>query len=465
MKQKTIYTCQQCGYQSPKWLGKCPDCSQWNSLAEEQVVVARKGARPAVASAAIKALGEVAAGEEDRQRCGIGELDRVLGGGVVPGSLCLIGGDPGIGKSTLLLQAVGRLGRGRKALYVTAEESARQVKLRADRLAVRAESLYLLPETSLEAILERVRELRPDFLVVDSIQTIFTAALESAPGSVSQVRECAGRLMQLAKGEGVTTFLVGHVTKDGAIAGPRMLEHMVDTVLYFEGDAGHPYRILRAVKNRFGSTNEIGVFAMRENGLEEVPNPSELFLAERPEDAAGSVVVPSLEGSRPILVELQALVSGASFGTPRRTTMGLDHNRASLLVAVLEKKAGLSLLAQDIFLNVAGGVRLDEPAVDLGMVAALASSHLNRVVPPRTVLFGEVGLAGEVRAVSQPELRIKEASRLGFDRCYLPKGNLKGLKSAGKIALIGVRNISEMLDSLFASQGKGVTDERQADPF
>ncbi|PLX97845.1 MAG: DNA repair protein RadA [Desulfuromonas sp.] len=450
MKQKTIYTCQQCGYQSPKWMGKCPDCNQWNSLAEEQVTIAKKGARVAPPAATVKPLGEVSASDEDRCRCGIGELDRVLGGGVVPGSLSLIGGDPGIGKSTLLLQAAGLFATKKTALYVTAEESDRQVKLRAERLSVKAGNLFLLPETSLESILERVREVKPDFLVIDSIQTIFTGTLESAPGSVSQVRECAGRLMQLAKGEGVTTFLVGHVTKDGAIAGPRMLEHMVDTVLYFEGDAGHPYRILRAVKNRFGSTNEIGVFAMREHGLQEVPNPSELFLAERPEDAAGSVVVPSLEGSRPILVELQALVSGASFGTPRRTTMGIDHNRASLLVAVLEKKAGMSLLSQDIFLNVAGGVRLDEPAVDLGMVAALASSHLNKKVPARTVVFGEVGLAGEVRAVSQPELRIKEASRLGFDRCYLPQGNLKGMKAEKEIELIGVRNVSDMLDSLFS---------------
>jgi len=451
LKKKTVYTCQQCGYQSPKWMGKCTDCGEWNSFAEEQVIASRKKTVVPTSTAAVKLLAEVSATEGDRHRCGIGELDRVLGGGVVPGSLSLIGGDPGIGKSTLLLQVLGKLAGGKKALYVTAEESDRQVKLRAERLGVSTENLFLLPETSLEAILERVRDLDPDFLVIDSIQTIFTAALESAPGSVSQVRECAGRLMQLAKGEGVTTFLVGHVTKDGAIAGPRMLEHMVDTVLYFEGDGGHPYRILRAVKNRFGSTNEIGVFAMRQTGLEEVPNPSELFLAERPEDAIGSVVVPSLEGSRPILVELQALVSGASFGTPRRTTMGLDHNRASLLVAVLEKKAGLSMLAQDIFLNVAGGVRLDEPAVDLGMLAALASSHLNKKVPAGTVLFGEVGLAGEVRAVSQPEQRIKEAARLGFDRCYLPQGNLKGMEKSGKIELVGVRNISDMLDSLFDS--------------
>jgi DNA repair protein RadA/Sms len=449
LKQKTIYTCQQCGYQSPKWLGKCPDCQQWNTLAEESLVVTKGKGRPPLAAGKPQRLHEVAGTEEDRIRCGIAELDRVLGGGVVPGSFALIGGDPGIGKSTLLLQSVARLAGVGPALYVTAEESTRQVKLRGERLGVAAKDLFVLAETSLEVILERVRELGPSFLVVDSIQTIFTAALESAPGSVSQVRECAGRLMQVAKGDGIPTFIVGHVTKDGSIAGPRMLEHMVDTVLYFEGDAGHPYRILRAVKNRFGSTNEIGVFEMKESGLAEVPNPSELFLAERPEGAAGSAVVPSLEGSRPILVELQALVSGSSFGTPRRTTIGIDHNRVSLLVAVLEKKVGLSLLAQDVFLNVAGGVRLDEPAVDLGVVAALASSHLNRPLPPRTILFGEVGLAGEVRAVSRPELRVKEAARLGFDRCLLPAGNLKNLESPPGMELIGVRNAEEALEGMF----------------
>ena len=449
MKQKSIYTCQQCGYQSPKWLGKCPDCDQWDTLVEEQVVVNKRTARPMPTPATVQPISAVSASDDDRVSCGIAELDRVLGGGVVAGSLSLIGGDPGIGKSTLLLQAADRLSAHGKVLYATAEESARQVRLRGDRLGAKSSTLLLLPETSLEAILDRVREIRPDFLVVDSIQTIFTASLESAPGSVSQVRECASRLMQLAKGEGVSTFIVGHVTKDGSIAGPRMLEHMVDTVLYFEGDAGHPYRILRAVKNRFGSTNEIGVFSMQESGLIEVPNPSELFLAERPDGEAGSVVVPSLEGSRPILIELQALVSGASFGTPRRTTMGLDHNRASLLVAVLEKKVGLSLLAQDIFLNVAGGVKLVEPAVDLGVVAVLASSYLNRPVPNRTVLFGEVGLTGEVRAVAQPELRVNEAARLGFDRCFLPQGNLKGLQVPKGIKLIGVKNVSEVLDGLF----------------
>jgi len=449
LKQKIIYTCQQCGLQSPKWLGKCPDCNQWNTLVEEQLPAGRGRGAVVQPSSRPLLLAEVAAGEEDRLLCGIGEFDRVLGGGVVPGSFILIGGDPGIGKSTLLLQATNRLASRGTVLYVTAEESARQVKLRGERLGVSAGPFFLLAETSLEAIFERVRELKPDFLVVDSIQTIFTGALESAPGSVSQVRECAGRLMHLAKGEGIPTFIVGHVTKDGAIAGPRVLEHMVDTVLYFEGDPGHPYRILRAVKNRFGSTNEIGVFEMKEAGLAEVANPSELFLAERPEGAAGSAVVPSLEGSRPILVELQALVSGASFGTPRRTTMGIDHGRVALLVAVLEKKVGLSLLAQDVFLNVAGGVRLDEPAVDLGVVAALASSHLNRPIPPRTILFGEVGLAGEVRAVSHPELRVKEAARLGFDRCFLPAGNLKNLETPAGMALVGVRSAAEALEGVF----------------
>jgi len=449
-KTKTLFTCQQCGLQSPKWLGRCSDCGQWGTLVEETVAVGKQG-RPLPNSGSLpQRLTEVAGGAEDRLRCGIEEFDRVLGGGVVPGSLILIGGDPGIGKSTLLLQAADCWAAEKKVLYVTAEESARQVKLRAERLGIAGPELYLLAETSLEAILERTRELLPAFLVVDSIQTVFTAALESAPGSVSQVRECAGRLMHLAKGEGVPTFLIGHVTKDGSIAGPRMLEHMVDTVLYFEGDAGHPFRILRAVKNRFGSTNEIGVFEMKDLGLAEVANPSELFLAERPEGAAGSVVVPAIEGTRPILVELQALVSGAAFGNPRRTAMGIDGNRVSLLVAVLEKKVGYALLAQDIFLNVAGGVRLNEPAVDLGVVAALASSHLNRPVAARTLLFGEVGLAGEVRAVSRPELRVMEAARLGFDRCFLPAGNLKNLKAPRGLKLVGVRTAAEALEGLFA---------------
>ncbi len=451
-RTKTFYTCSNCGHQSPKWLGKCPDCNQWNTLTEETQAPAPKGRAagwvPANSQPPQK-LSEVTATEEDRLSCGISELNRALGGGVVPGSLTLIGGDPGIGKSTLLLQAAHHLAAQGTILYVTAEESARQVKLRASRLGTSSDSLYLLAETSLDTVLKQTRELKPAALVIDSIQTIFTSELESAPGSVSQVRECAGKLMMLAKGEGVPTFIVGHVTKDGSIAGPRVLEHMVDTVLYFEGDPGHPYRILRTVKNRFGSTNEIGVFEMQENGLQEVENPSELFLAERPVNTPGSVVVPSLEGSRPILVEIQALVSGASFGTPRRTTMGIDHNRASLLVAVLEKKVELALLSQDIFLNVAGGVRLDEPAVDLGILAALASSHLNRPISARTVLFGEVGLTGEIRAVSQPELRVREAARLGFDRCILPQGSLKNLTSPQGITLHGIKTAAEALELLF----------------
>jgi len=451
LKQKTIYTCQSCGLQSPKWLGRCPDCQTWGGLVEETVAIAKKGGGQQVGQgSAPQRLHEISVAGEERRSCGLGELDRVLGGGTVPGSFILIGGDPGIGKSTLLLQAAERWAALGPVLYVTAEESARQVKLRAERLDISANELFLLAENALEAILERVRQLQPAFLVIDSIQTVFTCVLESAPGSVSQVRECAGRLMQLAKGEGVATFLVGHVTKDGAIAGPRMLEHMVDTVLYFEGDAGHPYRILRSVKNRFGSTNEIGVFEMKEVGLAEVPNPSELFLAERPQDAPGSVVVASIEGTRPILVELQALVSGTAFGNPRRTAMGIDANRVSLLVAVLEKKVGYTLLAQDIFISVAGGVKINEPAIDLGVVAALASSHLNRSVPARTVLFGEVGLAGEVRAVSRPELRVKEAARLGFDRCILPAGNLKNLDRPCEMTLIGVRSADEALGHLFA---------------
>ncbi len=450
-KQKTIFTCQSCGQQSPKWLGKCSNCLQWNSFVEETVRATSLKTASGISANQIQRLQALESPKDVRCCSGIAELDRVLGGGFVAGSLTLIGGDPGIGKSTLLLQCMSHLGNGRKTLYVTAEESPHQVKLRADRLSASSEDLFLLAETSLERIIDHTREFKPAFLVIDSIQTIFSSELESAPGSVSQVRECGSRLMQLAKGEGVTTCIVGHVTKDGAIAGPRMLEHMVDTVLYFEGDPSYPYRILRTVKNRFGSTNEIGVFEMGEKGLREILNPSEIFLEERPEGTAGSVVVPTLEGSRPILVELQALVSGASFGTPQRSTIGIDHKKVSLLIAVLEKKASLPLMGQDIFFNVAGGVRLDEPAVDLGVVTALASSHLNRPILPQTIVFGEVGLTGEVRAIARPDIRIKEAQRQGFKYCFLPETNAKNIRPIRGIELIGVRHIEEILDKIFGS--------------
>jgi DNA repair protein RadA/Sms len=449
VKTKTLYSCQKCGYQSPKWLGKCPDCNSWNTLVEETLFKGDKRAQDAGSVAVPIPIGEVSGDAEDRFSCGIPEFDRVLGGGVVAGSLVLIGGDPGIGKSTLMLQAMDHLARRRgKVLYVSGEESARQTRMRGERLQVGADDLFILAENSLERILSNVRKLDPKVIVVDSIQTVFTATLESAPGTVSQVRESAGKLMMLAKGSGVPVFLVGHVTKDGSIAGPRVLEHMVDTVLYFEGDTGHPFRILRAIKNRYGSTNEIGVFEMGETGLREVSNPSELFLSERPLGVSGSVVAATIEGSRPLLVELQALVTSSSYGVPRRTTIGVDHNRLALLVAVLEKKVGLSMAGQDIFLNVVGGVKLSEPAADLGIVAAVASSHLDRSIAPRTMVIGEVGLAGEVRAITQPEIRVREAAKLGYTRCILPAGSVKHVRTNG-VELIGVASVEQTLENLF----------------
>jgi len=445
LKTKSLYTCQKCGYQSPKWLGKCPDCGAWNSLTEEPEVKSSRGqtgehAKPVPLSQVKKDI-------QQRQSCGISELDRVLGGGLVQGSVVLIGGNPGIGKSTLLLQASAHLSRAAgRVLYVSAEESAEQIKLRSGRMGIDSDELYLLPETNIERIITHINHLKPRAVVVDSIQTVYTAAVESAAGSVSQVRESAGRLMMLAKGSGVPIFLVGHVTKDGALAGPRVLEHLVDTVLYFEGDSGHAFRILRAVKNRFGSTNEIGVFEMKDSGLCEVANPSELFLSERPIGASGSVVVAALEGTRPLLVELQALVSSTSFGNPRRTTIGVDHNRLALLVAVLEKKVGMHLSGMDIFMNAAGGVRLNEPSADLGIVMAVASSHLDKPVDPYTFFLGEIGLSGEVRAISQPEIRIREAAKLGFKRCILPAGNLKQVKVKG-VELTGVKRVEEALET------------------
>jgi len=451
VKPKTIYTCQSCGYQSPKWLGRCPDCSQWNSLVEERLY--REGGRSGLTviegRTSPQPITELVVKDEDRLSTGIGELDRVLGGGIVLGSAILIGGDPGIGKSTLLLQVMGRLAeKGARVLYVTGEESPRQIKMRGERLGVGAGNLLVYSETVLERILEAIKGLRPGAVVIDSIQTVYTQALESAPGSVSQVRETASQLILSAKGMEVPIFLIGHVTKEGSIAGPRILEHMVDTVLYFEGERGHPFRILRAVKNRYGSVMEIGVFEMKDKGLEEVSNPSALFLAERPVNAPGSVVVSSLEGTRPILVEVQALVCPTIFGLPRRTVVGMDANRVSILVAVVEKKAGLNLANHDIFLKVAGGLRLEEPAIDLGVIVAVASNFLDKPVHPKTVVFGEVGLAGEIRAISQGGLRTKEAEKLGFERCVLPKDNIKAVEG-GSLTLIGVSSIQEAMDVVF----------------
>ncbi len=392
---------------------------------------------------------EVEAANEPRRPSGIGEFDRVLGGGVVPGSVILIGGDPGIGKSTLVLQALAALARYGQVLYVSGEESPQQVKMRAERLGALNERLLVLAETNLERIMDHTKQLAPVAVAIDSIQTVFTEQLPSAPGSIGQVRDCAAQLVLLAKRDNIPTFLVGHVTKEGAFAGPRVLEHMVDTVLYFEGERGHPFRILRAVKNRFGSTNEIGVFEMKESGLAPVANPSALFLAERPEDVPGSAVVASLEGTRPILVEVQALVSTTSFGTPRRTTLGIDPNRVALLIAVIEKKMGIHLIGQDVFVNVAGGVRLDEPAVDLGVIAAVGSSFLDKPVDPQTLLIGEVGLAGEVRAVSQVDTRVREAAKLGFTRCIIPESSRKQLSGIDGVEIIGVASLAAAWEQLF----------------
>ena len=452
-KTKTVYVCQSCGTQSPRWMGKCPDCGQWNTMVEERLEKPKPGRAGERGPTEPILLNEIEARDEDRFATKINELDRVLGGGIVAGSIVLIGGDPGIGKSTLVLQMLRQVSdlRG-KALYVSGEESPGQIKMRAQRLGVKAEHLYVLAETSLDDILRAADGLQPQVLVIDSIQTVYTPELPSAPGSVGQVREVSARLMIHAKRSGIPTFLIGHVTKDGAIAGPRVLEHIVDTVLYFEGDKGHAFRVLRAIKNRFGSTNEIGVFEMKEGGLAEVENPSEIFLAERPKDATGSVVVSSLEGTRPILAELQALAAPSKLAMPRRTCIGVDSNRVSLLLAVLEKRVGMHLLGMDVFVNVVGGLRIDEPSVDLGVVAAVASSFRERPIDGQTMVMGEVGLTGEIRAVSQAEMRLKDAAKLGFTRCVLPAANVEKMeKSAAlrKMELLGVRTVEEALERLF----------------
>lgn len=449
-KIKTFYQCQACGYSSPKWLGRCPDCGAWNTMVEEK---ASPGGRTSVHTAFGKSipqpLSSVSGGKEKRMSTGIIELDRVLGGGVVEGSVILVGGDPGIGKSTLLIQAADRLSEGSgKVLYVSGEESPEQIKLRAERLSINSDNIVLLPETNLEEIMTTAATVTPGVIIIDSIQTMYAEELTSAPGSVGQVRECAAKLTTFAKKSNIPLFIIGHVTKEGAIAGPRVLEHIVDTVLYFEGDRGHAYRILRTVKNRFGSTNEIGVFEMTDAGLLAIENPSELFLSERPRNVSGSTVVASIEGTRPLLIELQALVSPTTFGMPRRTCMGVDFNRVNLLVAVLEKIAGLHLGGMDIFINVVGGIKIVEPAVDLGVVAAVASSLREVPIDPKTVLCGEVGLSGEVRAVAQVEARIREAAKIGFDRAVLPKTNGARLKDTSGLEIIEVNNVEDLLDAI-----------------
>jgi len=456
-KSKAIYRCQECGYESGKWLGRCPNCQSWESFNEETAEPTSAVALPSL-SADERPLPLSSSPDYDYPRfsVGIDELDRVLGGGIVPGSVILIGGEPGIGKSTLILQLLARLAdQGQPALYVSGEESAHQIKLRARRLDAVRDGIFLATVNETEKIIAMAEEMRPALVAVDSVQTLICQGLASAPGTVSQVRDSSHKLMEFAKSRHIPVALVGHVTKDGALAGPKLLEHMVDTVLYFEGDRSHAFRILRTVKNRFGSTNEIGVFEMKEEGLSEIKNPSEIFLAERPLDEPGSVVAPIIEGSRPILVEIQALVSPTNLGTARRTSLGADHQRLALLTAVLEKKGGFDMYGHDIFLNVAGGIRVEEPAADLGIVAALASSRQEIPIPSDTALCGEIGLAGEVRAIGHVEIRVREAERLGFKRMILPANNRERLPKNIGIEVVGIRSLHELLQILFTKPATG----------
>jgi DNA repair protein RadA/Sms len=455
-KSETIFACQNCGNQSRKWLGKCPECGEWNSLVEERERTAKKGMiRNGFKLRDVTAIAysEIESQDETRISSGVTEFDRVLGGGLVPGTLVLIGGDPGIGKSTLMLQVADRLssnGASNNAvLYVSGEESERQIKLRGERLRIEAKNLFLLPETNLENIFHEVERLNPAAIVVDSIQTVFSAMIESAPGSVSQVREAAHQFLLLAKNRTIPVFLIGHITKDGSIAGPKALEHIVDTVLYFEGERHHNHRIVRAVKNRFGAANEIGVFEMTGAGLVPVANPSQMFLQERPHNVAGSVVTACMEGTRPLLVEIQALVSETKYGTGRRMTQGVDQNRVALLMAMLEKRLGLQMLGDDVFVNIAGGLEVDEPAVDLGVVAAITSSFKNIPIDAHTTVFGEVGLTGEVRGTTQAAVRAREAQALGFKKIVMPGSNKSGLERLLGVDVVGVKSVEEALAELF----------------
>jgi DNA repair protein RadA/Sms len=450
---ETTFICQGCGHQSRKWVGKCPECGEWNSLVEERAPASRKGVTRSVfrrQEVAAVAFNAIESQDDVRIPSGVAEFDRVLGGGIVPGTLVLIGGDPGIGKSTLLLQVADKLSTGtRKVLYVSGEESERQIKLRGERLNVSAPNLFLLPETHLESIFAEIDRISPGAVVVDSIQTTFSSNIESAAGSISQIREVAAQFLSLAKNRGIPVFLIGHVTKDGSIAGPRALEHIVDTVLYFEGERHHNHRIVRATKNRFGAANEVGVFEMTGAGLIAVANPSQMFLQERPVDVAGSVVTACMEGTRPMLVEIQALVSSTKYGTGKRMTQGVDQGRVALLIAMLEKRAGFQLLGDDVFVNIAGGMEVDEPAVDLGVVAAIASSFRNAVIDRHTAVFGEVGLTGEVRGATQATVRAREAQALGFKKIIMPASNTNGLERLLGVRAVGVRSVEEALAELF----------------
>ncbi|HSE17470.1 MAG TPA: DNA repair protein RadA [Pyrinomonadaceae bacterium] len=453
MKKETVFVCQNCGHKAGKWLGKCPECGEWNSLVEEKSApVRRNGARNAFKLRDVSAVPftEIESQDDVRIPSGVTEFDRVLGGGIVPGTLVLIGGDPGIGKSTLLLQVADKLSAaGSLVLYISGEESERQIKLRGERLAVEAKNVFILPETNLENIINEIERLKPGAIIVDSIQTVFSSAIESAPGSVSQVREVAHQFLLLAKNRGIPIFLIGHITKEGSIAGPKILEHIVDTVLYFEGERHHNHRIVRAVKNRFGAANEVGVFEMTGTGLMPVANPSQMFLQERPQNVAGSIVTACMEGTRPLLVEIQALVSGTKYGTGRRMTQGLDQNRVALLIAMLEKRAGLQLTGDDVFVNIAGGLEVDEPAVDLGVVTAIVSSFKNLIIDPHTAVFGEIGLTGEVRGAMQASVRAREAQALGFKKIVLPASNVPGLERMLGVRVVGVKSVDEALDELF----------------
>ena len=452
-KQRSFYQCTQCGYECAKWMGKCPNCGSWNTLEEHLPAEAAPAHRSAMGASASKAapgksvqLREIAGTHAPRKKTGIGELDRVLGGGIVAGSVVLAGGEPGIGKSTLFLQMADRLAQGASVLYISGEESGEQVAMRAERLELNS-PVNFLAETNLSVILATIEQEKPDFLIIDSIQTIYHEEITSAAGSVSQVRECAAALARMAKSTGTALFIIGHVTKDGNIAGPRVLEHLVDTVLYFEGERASSFRILRAVKNRFGSTNEIGVFDMGDLGMREVPNPSAILLGSREKAMPGACIYCALEGTRPVMLEVEALVSETSFGTPRRMATGVDYNRMSLIIAVLEKKIGLKLYNQDVFVNVGGGMKVAEPALDLALAAAIVSSFRNRPIRPGTVLFGEIGLTGEIRHISQAEKRLSEAARMGMDRAILPSSNAKGLQT--DLELAPVRTLSDALVQLF----------------